>query len=267
MVERVTKTEIETALRTQWLGRRFTLFDSIDSTNDYLAGLEASEANEGTMVLAEFQSAGKGRLGRSWTAPPGSSLLFSLLLTPNWPVDRAQWLMMSAGLAVVRAVRDIAHVDVKLKWPNDIVAGAAAQWRKCGGILLEISVQDDIVEKAVIGIGLNVNISPEELDQMAELATSFRAESGHTINRVSLLAALLTSMEQYYEAAAAGISPFVEWKSALVTIGRTVRARSMVDGAVIEGAAFDTDTFGRLFIRDSAGKVHKLSAGDVTIVS
>jgi BirA family biotin operon repressor/biotin-[acetyl-CoA-carboxylase] ligase len=219
------------------------------------------------MVLTEYQSSGKGRLGRKWNAPTGTSLLFSLLFRPGWPVEQAQWLMMIAGLSATEAIREVTGVEVRLKWPNDIVAGDKPPWRKCGGILLEGDIQDSVLRSAVVGLGINVNIAPALLPQTAINATSILAESGRAIDRVDLLASFLKIIERRYENASDGHAPSAEWRSALINIDRTVRVEYVDAGDSVEGIAVDTDSLGRLLVRDSSGNIHKLAAGDVTILS
>jgi BirA family biotin operon repressor/biotin-[acetyl-CoA-carboxylase] ligase len=267
MIEAIDKSNLANALTTQWLGRRFHLFETIVSTNSELSQLASGGEPQGTMVIAEYQSSGKGRLGRKWEAPANTSLLFSLLFRPQWPVEQAQWLMMIAGLAAIDAIRYVTGIEVRLKWPNDIVRGATSPWRKCGGILLEGDIQDSVLRSAVVGVGINVNIAPAQLPKTAINATSIQAESGRTIDRTDLLVSFLEIMERRYEEVSAGNEPSAEWRSALINIDRTVRAEYVAAGGSLEGIAIDTDSLGRLLVRDSSGIIHKLAAGDVTILS
>ena len=267
MNEPISESDLAKALTTRWVGRRFHLFETIDSTNSKLSQMALSGEPEGTLVLAEYQSLGKGRLGRKWIAPAGTSLLISLLLRPQWPVEQAQWLMMIAGLSAVEAIREVTDVEVRLKWPNDIVMGDTPPWRKCGGILLEGDIQDTMLRSAVVGLGINVNISPALLSQSAINATSILAEAGRTIDRMDLLVSILNIIERRYEDASSGHAPSAEWRSALINIDRMVRAEYVDAGDPVEGIAVDTDSLGSLLVRDSSGKIHRLAAGDVTILS
>lgn len=219
------------------------------------------------MVLAEHQSSGRGRQGRQWHAPAGSSLLFSLLFRPNWPAERVQWLMMIASLTAIEAIKLETGLDLRIKWPNDLVMGNRPALRKCGGILMEGDIQDSTVRSAVVGVGINVNIPSAQLAETAAQATSLQVEAGITVPRLPLLATYLQIMEQKHEAISAGHSPIPEWRSALVNIGQTVRAEISGVRASIEGIAVDTDTMGRLIVRDSSGKIHKITAADVTVYS
>ena len=258
---------LSSTIKTRWLGRHFYLFQTIDSTNTRLKTMSTQEEPAGTMVLAEHQSSGRGRLGRQWHAPAGSSLLFSLLFRPAWPAERVQWLMMIASLTAIEAIKQETGIALRIKWPNDLVMGNRPEWRKCGGILMEGDIEGSTVRSAIVGVGINVNIPSAQLAKTATQATSLQAETGRTVPRLPLLVTYLQIMEQRYEAISAGHSPIVEWRSALVNIGQTVRAEISGGGDSIEGIAVDTDTMGRLLVRDSSGKIHKITAADVTVHS
>jgi len=263
----INKSELSAAMTTKWLGRHFFVYQSVDSTNTQLMEMAKKREASGTMILSEYQSSGKGRLGRKWNAPAGSSLLFSLLFRPHWPEDRAQWLMMIAGLSAIRAINLATGLDFRLKWPNDIVIGEKPPWRKCGGMLLEGDFHDSVLRSAVVGIGINVNIPPSGLADTAPQATSLEVETGLVVPRIPLLVDLLEIMEQEYEKASMGKSPLSEWRTALINMGQIVQVSAAGGDTVVEGTAIDTDELGRLLVRDVSGKVHKLAAGDVTVLS
>jgi BirA family biotin operon repressor/biotin-[acetyl-CoA-carboxylase] ligase len=254
---------ITMALHTHWLGRPCYSLIETASTNSLLAGLAAAGAPAGALVLAEFQSAGRGRQGRRWEAPPGSSLLFSLLFRPPWPAAQATWMTMLAGLASVQAIQEATGLQVALKWPNDVMALADGQWHKVGGILLETAFAGDAIEYAIAGIGLNVNVEPEYLPQAAVPATSLQAATGRRVDRLPLLAGVLLRLEESYEAAAAGQSPQPAWDELLITRGRPVLVRG--EGLALEGVAAGTDEWGRLLVQDATGEVHAVAAADVTL--
>ncbi|NLF64232.1 MAG: biotin--[acetyl-CoA-carboxylase] ligase [Chloroflexi bacterium] len=254
---------IGAALRTRWLGRPCYSLQETDSTNSVLAELAAEGAPAGTLVLAEFQSAGRGRQGRRWDAPPGSSLLFSLLFRPSWPAARAPWLTMIAGLAAVQAIRDQTGLRAALKWPNDVMVQVGGKWRKAGGILLETALDGDTIRHAILGIGLNVNVEQGELPDAPTPATSLLVAGGLPVARLPLLAALLLRLEATYEATVVGRSPQPDWDALLVTRGRPVRVRG--HELELEGIATGTDEWGRLLVQDAGGTIHAVAAGDVTL--
>ena len=260
-------------LTTTWLGRPYYYVATLDSTNERMKTW-ASDASypAGTVLLTDFQSAGRGRLDRHWEAPPGSSLLLSVLLRPEWPVSRGPWLTMLAGLAVAEAIEEVAHIPARLKWPNDVVLAeasdsAAGLWRKVCGLLLDVTLDAAGVhlESAILGIGLNVNIPAAALPDAATLATSLLVSGGHLVGRRPLLVALLRRLEWQYEAALAGRSPVEAWSERLVTLGQRVTVTAAGTAAPLRGMAEAVDEWGCLLVRDDAGVRHTVAAGDVSL--
>lgn len=256
---------VEAALKTQWLGRTLHYFPTVTSTNYLLADLARRGAPAGTVILSDYQRQGKGRLGRRWLAPAGTSLLFSLLLRPNWPAERAGWITMLAGLSAVRAIRSATGLAIGLKWPNDLILPARNEWRKVGGLLLEGQFADDRLSSAILGIGINVNVQADQLPVTDPPATSLLVESGQTMQRARLLALLLQFLESAYEAADGGLSPHAEWQRHLVTLGQRVQVTWDTADQKTTGVAEGTDEWGRLLVRDGQGRLHTFSAGDVTL--
>ncbi len=240
---------------------------STGSTNaDLLARAADPDSPEGLVLIAEEQTAGRGRLGRSWSSVPGGSLTFSVLLRPAAvPAARRGWLTLLAGVAVASAVRSVAGVDAMLKWPNDVLAGD----RKLAGILAEQSPDGSAV---VIGTGLNVAAAPGAIPVSATglAATSLRAE-GATASRADLLLGVLTELERWYVAFRADPDPgrsglLGAYRALCETLGRTVRVERPAGGA-LAGVARDVDAEGRLLVADSLGdSVTPVSAGDVVHV-
>lgn len=254
---------IEQALATRWLGRPCRYFPETGSTNELLGRLAAAGAAGGTMVLTDFQTAGRGRRGRRWEAPAGSSLLLSLLFRPPWPAAQAPWLMMIAGIAAVAAIRAQCGLDAALKWPNDVMLPAGGGWRKCGGLLLETVLAGAGIDYAVLGIGLNVNTSEAQLPAAAMPATSLLVAGGRPVYRLALLSALLQELEQLYEVASTGQSPHRRWDELLITRGQEVTVTG--DGQHLEGVARGADQWGRLLVEDQQGVTHAVAAGDVSL--
>jgi BirA family transcriptional regulator, biotin operon repressor / biotin---[acetyl-CoA-carboxylase] ligase len=248
-----------------WLA--LDMVPSTGSTNaDLLARAADPGSPEGQVLVAEEQTAGRGRLGRSWSSVPGASLTFSVLLRPaTVPAARRGWLTLLAGVAVASAVRSVAGVDAMLKWPNDVLAGD----RKLAGILAEQTPDGSAV---VIGTGLNVAAAPGELPVSAAglAATSLRAE-GATVSREGLLLGMLTELERWYVAFRADPDPERSglrdaYRSLSGTLGRTVRVE-LPAGRVVAGVARDIDAEGRLLVADGPGdSVTPVSAGDVVHV-
>jgi len=268
----LTATAVEADLRTAWLGRAYDYVAQIESTNDQLKAWAADAAHPaGTVLLAEYQTAGRGRLDRHWEAPPGAALLFSVLLRPGWPAERGAWLTMLAGLAAAEAIEAVAGLPAALKWPNDVVLRQGDGWGKVGGILLDAALDGDgRLAQAVIGIGLNVNVPAEALPDTAALpgalpAASLLVAAGRPTPRRALLVALLERLEAYCAAADAGLSPHAPWNARLITLGRPVRVSAAGSAEPLEGVAEATDEWGCLLVRDAAGTLHAVAAGDVTL--
>lgn len=239
------------------LWRDLTLVAETGSTNADLAAAARDGAPEGRVLVAEWQSAGRGRLGRSWSAPPRSALTFSVLLRP----DRAApalwaWVPLLVGVGAADAVRRATGVGAVLKWPNDVLV----EDRKLAGILAER--ERDAV---VVGLGLNVGVAPEELPSDTD-ATSLAVE-GSTVDRDSLLLALLHAIERHYLAwrAAGGdvreSGVYERYRGLCATVGRHVRVE-LPGGGTLRGTAEDVDVQGRLVVRRPDG-THAVSAGDV----
>lgn len=255
---------IRAAVNTRWLGQSFHYFNSVTSTNDVLATLAQNGAPAGTMVITDYQSQGKGRLGRRWLAPQGTSLLFSLLFRPLWPPEKAAWLTMIAGLAVVKAVETLYELTPRLKWPNDLLLPSRDQWLKFGGMLLEAQMTEERLDASILGIGINVNVRPGQLPRSSYPATSLLQESGQQMERPVLLNEVLAALEGGYEAARLGYPPLKAWQDKLVTLGQAVSIVQVGRRLPLTGIAVDTDNMGRLIVREESGREHVVAAGDVT---
>jgi BirA family transcriptional regulator, biotin operon repressor / biotin---[acetyl-CoA-carboxylase] ligase len=236
---------------TGWF-RDIRRFDTVDSTNRVALEAARAGAPEGLVIVADFQTAGRGRLGRSWTAPPGASLLVSALVRP--PVRLAGRVGLAAGLALAEAVEVVAGVRAALKWPNDLVVGG----RKLAGILAEADL-GSAEAAVVVGIGCNVNWDelPEDL---AATATACNREAGRTVDREALLDTLLTRLEARV-AALDGPTLLDDYRARLATIGRRVHVE-LPTGA-LNGVAVDLGADGELIVRDDSGKTTPVLAGDV----
>jgi BirA family biotin operon repressor/biotin-[acetyl-CoA-carboxylase] ligase len=186
---------IREGLRTRFVGHNLVYLPVVESTNEVARRLGQGGAADGTLVVADYQSSGRGRQGRRWQAPPGSSLLLSLLLRPSLAPTQVQRLTMACGLAVADAIQAQTGVQVGLKWPNDVMIGG----RKAGGILTELELQGSTVAFAAVGIGLNVNLDADALgDDLLVQATSLSQALGRPVPRLPLLLALVEAAEARY---------------------------------------------------------------------
>jgi len=266
--DELNESKVRTALRTGWMGRPYSYVKEIGSTNDRLKEIARDPTYpSGAVLLADHQSAGRGRLDRRWEAPHGTSLLFSVLLRPRWPARRAAWLTMLAGLAVAEAIETVAGLSPGLKWPNDVMLEYDGEWRKVCGLLLDVALgPDGIVESAILGVGLNVNQTAAGLpDATALAATSLFVAGGRPISRLSMLTAILERLERRYDAALDGRSPAQPWSERLIMLGRPVQVTAAGSAEALFGMAEATDEWGQLLVRDAAGTLHTIAAGDVTL--
>ena len=247
---------IRQGLYTHVVGRRLLYFPELTSTMDEAARLAEEGAEEGTVVVAEVQSAGRGRQGRSWVSQPGN-LLFSVLFRPN--VEQLPFISIIGGLAAARAVRKTTGLDARIKWPNDLMIGG----RKAAGILAESAIAGNSVWYAVLGIGLNVALDTESSEEIAALATSINAAVGREVSRETLLRQLLLDLDAAYLQLRQARSPVPEWRDLLETIGQRVDAVS--GGETYKGLAEGVDDTGNLLLRKDDGELLTLTAGDVSL--
>ena len=247
---------IRQGLYTHVVGRRLLYFPELTSTMDEAARLAEDGAEEGAVVVAEVQSAGRGRQGRSWVSRPGN-LLFSVLFRPS--VEQLPFISIIGGVAAARAVRKTTGLDARIKWPNDLMLGG----RKAAGILAESAIAGNSVWYAVLGIGINVALDTESAEEIAALATSINAAAGQEVARETLLRQLLLDLDAIYLQLRQGRSPVPEWRGLLETIGQRVDAVS--GGETFAGVAEGVDDTGNLLLRRDNGELLTLTAGDVTL--
>ena len=256
---------IKAELHTLVIGREIKLYPQVGSTNDLAREDGRRGEAEGLVLLTEEQIKGRGRLGRTWTAPPQSSILCSLLLRPRFSADSAFYLTIAAGVAIYRAVARLSAADkpqFAIKWPNDILVNG----RKVCGILSESEFSGGEWSFAVVGFGINVNLEGEDLERLREIApqaTSLSHELGYEPDRVQLLTGILTEFEGLYLALQGGqFSPVYEaWVKALETVGKQVSVHEA--GSVLKGQALRVDGDGALIIRTESGTIKRVLAGDV----
>jgi BirA family biotin operon repressor/biotin-[acetyl-CoA-carboxylase] ligase len=234
---------------------------SLNSTNTLAKELAAQGAPEGTLVLAEEQREGRGRMGRRWVSPGHVNLLFSLLLRPHIHKDQVFVTTMILALATIEAIKSRTGLTSRIKWPNDIFAAD----KKLGGILTEFSLRQEDIDYVVLGLGLNVNWSPHQTEGVSHLATSILAETGSRISRNNLLVAILRIFEIYYGEVLSGqIDDFYRtWNEVSMIIGRNVEILSPIEKT--HGRALRIDRSGALIIEDDAGKEQRIIIGEVSV--
>ena len=253
------ETTIADQIHTKWAGKTVHFARETDSTNLWIKRLAKEGAPEGTLALAEFQSAGRGRLGRSWEVPEGTSVMMSILLRPKFEPQYAPMLTLVMGMAVAKAVKKLGF-DVSIKWPNDVVVSH----KKICGILTEMGVRDGKIDYAVIGVGINVNIR-EFPEEMADKATSLYLESGREFDRNQIPGLVMEAFEEYYEkfAATCDLSGLkVEYESILANYNQPVRVLAKEP---YEGVARGITDGGELLVEKTDGTIVAVSAGEVSV--
>lgn len=247
-------------LGTRWLGATNRVISQVGSTNDELARMAAAGAPHGTVLVADAQTAGRGRMGREWVSVAGQNIYLSLLLRPTWPPAAASLCSLAAAVGVAEGVRSVVGWSPRVKWPNDILSGQ----RKLAGILAEMSADRDRIRHIVIGVGINVNQIHFE-EPLAHTATSLRIECRRSLNRDDVLTALLRGLEHWLDLLLMDRRGEVleGWRSLADWLGSRVTVRTP-QGALV-GVAVEVDDDGALHVRDESGRDHRVLSGDVSL--
>ena len=251
---------IDPLLNTRWLGRALAQFPSLPSTNQLARQLAAQGCAHGTIVLAEEQTAGRGRRGRNWTNQPGKDICLSVVLRPNLEAQHAPRYTLASALGIYRLAMELG-CDAFIKWPNDVLI----EGKKVCGILLEMDGDMDRLQSVIVGIGLNVNTDafPEEIERHA---TSLSLHLHKSLERNRVLATLLNALEPLYDACEeeqAYHALLKEYTRCCGTVGQTISVIGIRE--TLDGVAEGIDEVGRLLLRTQDGTLHALSAGDVTL--
>ncbi len=257
--DRLISSEIRWGLKTKILGREAISYEKAGSTNDIAYSLAERGLKEGTIVLAEEQTKGRGRLGRQWASPPGGGIYMSCILRPRLIPNEVSKITLAASVSVCKAIGQISGVSAAIRWPNDILINN----RKVCGILTEMKAEQDTVNFVIVGIGVNVNT---RLRSIPKGASSIREESKKIISRIGLTRAILEELEENYLVLKdKGFAPIVEkWKALASMLGS--RVKIALHTREFEGQAIDVDVDGSLIVRLDNGFLERVSSGDVIIV-
>jgi BirA family biotin operon repressor/biotin-[acetyl-CoA-carboxylase] ligase len=248
--------------KTKIIGRDIRVFKQTTSTNDVIEKLARDGVKEGVVVFAESQTKGRGRLGRKWISPARKGLWFSILLRPDLRPQETTQLTVASATALRRAIFSETNLQPEIKWPNDILIGG----KKVAGILTELSAELDRVKHVILGIGVDVNLNANELPpELRKSATSLKIESGKTIDRADLAAAILRELDFDYTRACGHFFADVadEWEEHCATIGKNVAVQ--IGGRKIRGRAESLDDDGALLLRTEHGRLETITGGDVTL--
>ena len=254
--------EIKNGLKTRIIGKEILCFDAIDSTNIEAKKLAAKGAVEGTVLVAEEQGKGRGRLERPFFSPRGKGIWFSVILRPKFLPQEAPKCTLLAAVAVAMAMEQFG-LTAGLKWPNDILY----EGKKLVGILTEMSAEMDRINYVVIGTGINVNIAAEEFpEDIRDVATSLSIMKGENLPRVKFFQRVMESMEELYlMVSEEGFAPVMErWKKYSITLGQEVNVIGVGTNASFSGVAADIDEEGALLVDTPEGR-RRVLAGDVSI--
>jgi len=243
-------------LQTELIGKQVLSYEVVASTNEVAYDLGKKGVREGTVVVSEGQTKGKGRLGRSWISPKGKGIYLSILLRPTLPPQSIPKLTLLAALSVARAIRKAVNLTPQMRWPNDLLLNG----KKVSGILTEMSAEQDRVHFVVVGIGVNVNTSPESLPQSA---TSLKIETGSPVSRVRLAQFLLEAFDALYRDFKEGKTEeaLEECRKLSAVLGTHVTVEQ-VNGRK-EGYAVDIDDEGALLLRFDDGVTERILSGDL----
>lgn len=253
--------ELESRMDTRWAGHPVVFCDVLDSTN-IRAKTEAEQgASHGTLVVADMQTAGRGRRGRSWSSPAGTNAYFTLILKPDFEPDRASMLTLVMAMAVAEGIVETCGAKVYIKWPNDIVISG----KKVCGMLTELSVQQDYIQHVVIGAGVNVGLQ-EFVPEIADTATCLEQECARKISRTELIVHIMKAFEKYYDSFLETLD-FSSLKEAynerLVNCGREVRV--MDPKGEYTGISKGINASGELLVELPDGSERSVYAGEVSV--
>ncbi|AQQ53610.1 biotin--[acetyl-CoA-carboxylase] ligase [Planococcus lenghuensis] len=255
---------VQPLLETAVIGRNINYHETVTSTQIIAHQLAQDGAPGGTAVLAETQTAGRGRLARNWDSAAGKGIWMSIILRPAIMPQRAPQFTLVTAVAVVQAIEEVTGLRPEIKWPNDVLLNG----RKCTGILTELQADMDSVQALIIGIGLNANQTQDDFDPaVREVATSLRMEGDKPVERAVLVRSIFRHLEKYTDLYIEnGFAPLkVLWESYSVTIGKRIRARTARE--VLEGLAIGITDDGVLELKTDDGKIHTIYSADIELAT
>ncbi|NUK31291.1 biotin--[acetyl-CoA-carboxylase] ligase [Parageobacillus sp. VR-IP] len=260
--DKVTANEIQLGLKTKTFGHFVHFVEEVDSTQKIALRLAYDGAKEGTLVIAEQQTAGRGRMDRKWFSPKGTGIWMSLILRPPIPPQKAPQLTLLTAVAVCQAIQQVTGLVPDIKWPNDILLNG----KKCVGILTELQADPDRVHSVIIGIGVNVNQTIEQFpEDIRTVATSLAMEKGERIKRAHLVQEILLQLERlYHQYLRHGFRPIkLLWEGYAVSIGKKITAHTL--NGSIKGTALGITDEGLLMLEDEDKHIHYIHSADIQL--
>ncbi len=257
----LSKGELMSRMQTNWAARSIVYLDETGSTNNDAKRLADEGEVHGTLVVSDTQSSGRGRRGKAWSSPPGTTISMTLLLRPSFMPDKASMLTLLMAMAVTTAIEEECALQTKIKWPNDIIINR----KKVAGILTEMNAETDYIHYVVIGVGINVNLEavPEEI---AEIATSLRLEKKRKVSRAEIIERTMYHFEQYYEEYLKYLDlSFVmdEYNQRLISLDSEVKV--LDPKGEFRGISRGINKDGELMVETEDGGLHAIYAGEVSV--
>ena len=261
MLEAFGREALEAAIDTKWAGKHICYFKELDSTNARAKQEADNGAAEGTLVVTDMQTAGRGRRGRSWNSPAGVNLYFTLILKPVYQPDKAAMVTLVMALAVAEGISLTCGMEAEIKWPNDVVVNG----KKVCGILTEMNVEHGQIQCVAVGVGVNVGLQ-EFPPEIADKAASLEAECGKPVSRAALAANILNAFEKYYESFLQELSlSCIRDKYNRRLVNRDREVRVLDPQGEFQGIARGINEFGELLVERDDGSVTIVFAGEVSV--
>ena len=260
--EKITADEIRLGLSTSFIGRNIHYEESVESTQRIAHRFASEDVPEGTVIIAEEQLSGRGRMDRKWHSPKYTGIWMSLIIRPNIPLSKAPQLTLLTAVAIVQAIEETTDLLPEIKWPNDILING----KKVTGILTELQAEADRIHSIIIGIGLNVNQTREDFPlELRETASSLFIELGETVSRAEVIRSIFKNFEKLYTLYLnQGFLPIkLLWEGYASSIGKYIRARTII--TTIEGKALGITDDGVLKLEDQTGYIHHIYSADIEI--
>jgi BirA family transcriptional regulator, biotin operon repressor / biotin---[acetyl-CoA-carboxylase] ligase len=260
--EKVTADEVRLGLTTNFIGRNIHYVESVESTQKIAHRLASEDAPEGTVILAEEQLSGRGRMARKWHSPKYTGIWMSMIIRPNIPLSNAPQLTLLSAVAIVQAIEEMTDLIPEIKWPNDILING----KKVTGILTELQAEADRIHSIIIGIGINVNQKKEDFPlELQEIATSLFIENRETVSRAELIRSIFKHFERLYTLyLEQGFLPIkLLWEGYASSIGKYIKARTVKN--TIEGKALGITNDGVLQLEDMSGTIHHIYSADIEL--
>lgn len=252
---------IKSSLHTKWLGKELLFFEETDSTNDELRRRAGKGAKEGLVAIADVQTKGKGRRGRGWETPAGVNIAMSYLLRPDFSPDIAPMMTLIMAMAAAKGIREVSSLEVKIKWPNDIVVNG----RKLVGILTEMTAEPDYIHEVIIGTGINVN-NKSFPEGIKDTATSMYIEGGRSYSRAKVAAAVTDAFEEYYEIfLRTGDLRKLRKEYDMLCVNTGARVRILDPKGEYDATASGIDDKGELIVTKDDGSKERVYAGEVSV--